>query len=287
MIEIVEVCYVFSGKNLSVDALGICTFEGDVDRLFFVKADIGKGNDNLTILGLGCRIGQQGQVAIAISLLSIHRGEILVAHLHGVAGYCHGQIGGILERSVHLENIVGWGEYHVACAFLVGKNHGLQYVDNLCDIRHLHTVGMTMENVEGERSHKSVAQGILLIEVTGDGTRFFVPPGAPFVNHKIYSMVGVFLIHDSFVLLDDLFYLQTFAECPVVLVVVELDSRTLRTIPTCRGIVVERYAVHAFADAIHQYAGPFVVAVGSTTSDAVEVVAWLVAQVGIEFTEFV
>ena len=37
-------------------------------------------------------------------------------------------------------------------AFLVGENHGLQHIDHLCDVGHLHTVGILMEQTAAFRS---------------------------------------------------------------------------------------------------------------------------------------
>ena len=144
-----------------------------------------------------------------------------------------------------------------------------------------------MEHVEREGCHEGVAECILLIEVSGNGTRLLVPPGAPLIDQQSDMALGVFLVHDGLVLLDDLLDLQTLAEGPVVLVVVEVDGRAFRTVPACAGVVVETDALHAASDLLHQHLRPVVVVVGGTAGDAVEVVVTLVAQVSVELAELV
>ena len=67
--------------------------------------------------------------------------------------------------------------------------------------------------------------------MAADGARLLVPPGAPLVYEQAYLAFRVFLVHDGLVLLDNLLYLKAFAQRPVVLVVVELGGRALRSVP--------------------------------------------------------
>ena len=176
--------------------------------------------------------------------------------------------------------MVGRGEHHVARTHLVGQYHRLQHVDHLCDVGHLHAVGMAVEHVERQGCHEGIAQGVLLIQVPRDGAGLLVPPGAPFVHQQVYLVLRVGLIHDGLVLLDDFLYLQTLGQCPVVLLVVELGGRTLRPRPAGAGVVVERQAVHQLTHALHQHLRPVVVVVGGSGGYLVEAVAVVVAAVG-------
>ena len=152
----------------------------------------------------------------------------------------------------------------MASTFLVGEDHRLEYVDDLCDIRHLHTVGMTMEDIERQGSDESVTQGVLLIEVSGDCPRLFVPPCSPLIDEQSYRILRVFLIHDSLVLLDDFLNLQTLTQSPVVLVGIEIDGRAFRAIPARACVVMQTDSLHAVADILHQHFRPVIVIVAGT-----------------------
>ena len=111
----------------------------------------------------------------------------------------------------------------MTCALLIGEDHRLEHVDHLGDVGHLYTIGVFVEHVQREGCHESIAKGVLLIEVTGNGARLLIPPGAPLINEQTYLAFWISLIHDGLMLLDDLFDLKAFAECPVILIVVEVD----------------------------------------------------------------
>ena len=120
----------------------------------------------------------------------------------------------------------------MARAFLIGENHRLQHVHHLCDVGHFHALGVLVEDVQRERGYEGIAQGILLIEMAGNGAGLFIPPCAPFVDEQVDMAFGVFLIHNGNVLLDHLFNLQALAKGPVVLVVVEIGGRAFRAAPS-------------------------------------------------------
>ena len=80
---------------------------------------------------------------------------------------------------------------------------------------------MTVEHIERKGSHHGVAHGVLLEEVSAVGSWLMVPPCSPFVHQKADVFFRVFFVHDGTVALDHIFYLKAFAQCPVVLVVVE------------------------------------------------------------------
>ena len=68
-----------------------------------------------------------------------------------------------------------------------------------------------MEDIQRQRSHESIAQGILLIQVSADSARLLVPPGTPLINKQTNLSLRVFLVHDSLVFLNHLFNLQAFS----------------------------------------------------------------------------
>ena len=121
-----------------------------------------------------------------------------------------------------------------------------------------------MENVQRECGHESIAKGVLLIEVSGNGAGLFVPPCSPLVNEQSDASLGVFLVHDGLVLLDYFLNLQTFAQRPVVLVVVEVDGRAFRAVPTRAGVIMQTDTLHAVANLFHQHFGPVVIIVACT-----------------------
>ena len=175
----------------------------------------------------------------------------------------------------------------MTCTLLVGKYHRLQHVHHLSDICHFHAVGILMEDVQRQRSHKGITQSILLIKMTADGARFLVPPCAPLINEQSHGILRILLVHDGLVALDNLLNLQALTQCPVILIGIKLRCRTLRTIPTRTGIVMQTDALHAVTNLIHQYLRPLIVVVTGTTTNAIEFVACIVAQIGVELTELV
>ena len=104
----------------------------------------------------------------------------------------------------------------------VGEDHRLEHVYHLGDVCHLDAVGVTVEHIEREGCHESIAHAVLLIEVTLDGSWFLIPPGSPFI----------------YVLLDDILDAKAFAHGPVVVVVAELGSRTLASAPSGYCIIM-------------------------------------------------
>lgn len=68
-----------------------------------------------------------------------------------------------------------------------------------------------MEYIQTERSNKCITHRILLIEVTSYCARLFVPPSTPFINHQPDPFLWIIFIHDSDMLLNDLFNLKTFS----------------------------------------------------------------------------
>ena len=76
---------------------------------------------------------------------------------------------------------------------------------------HLYTVGVLVEHVQAQRSHESVAQGVLLIEVASDSAGLLVPPSTPLIDEQADGVLRILLVHDGLVFFDDLLYLQALA----------------------------------------------------------------------------
>ena len=84
-------------------------------------------------------------------------------------------------RDVHFEDIIGGCKHHFVATC---EHHGLKHVGYLGYIGHLYTVGVTLEYVERQGCDHRVAHGVLLVQVSGIGAWFNVPPCAPFVYEK-------------------------------------------------------------------------------------------------------
>ena len=90
----------------------------------------------------------------------------------------------------------------------LGKDHRLENVHDLSDVSHLETVSVTMEDVERHRCNHSVTHCVLLIEVTWVCTWLNVEPCSPLVEEKVDLTLWIVCVHDSLVVLDNLFNLN-------------------------------------------------------------------------------
>ena len=180
-------------------------------------------------------------------------------------------------HAVHLEDVVRGRQHHPV---VLRQNHGLEDINYLGDVGHLQAVGIFMKNVERKGSHEGIAQGVLLIEVAGNGTRLLVPPCAPFVQNQRNLLLGVVTVHDGTMLLDDIFHLATLAQRPVIVLVGKLRGRALAAAPACHRVVMQRKSLHASAHAVHEDVGPVVVVVAGTAGYLEQAVAVVVAAVG-------
>ena len=170
---------------------------------------------------------------------------------------------GFLEAFVHVEDVVGGCEHHVSPVFLVSQYHGLEHIDHLGDVGHAHAVCIFVEHVEHQGGHHSIAQAVLLVEVSGHGAWLLVPPGAPFVNHEANAFLGVGLVHNLAVLAYDVLDVEAFFQGQVVFFIAE--SRGLALVPpVLDGVVVDADGVHPVADGFHEHAGPVVVVVAGS-----------------------
>ena len=66
----------------------------------------------------------------------------------------------ILMDFVQIKYMIAWGFHHL---FAICQNHRLQDVDGLCDICHVHSLGMFMENIQGDRCDHGITDRILLV----------------------------------------------------------------------------------------------------------------------------
>ena len=137
-----------------------------------------------------------------------------------------------------------------------------------------------MENVEVKGGNDGITHCILLIEMARVGAWFNLVPGSPLVEEKAHGVLRVNLIHDVDMLLEHFLDLDGLGEDVVVILVAEVQGRTL-AVPVDYGIVVEGESCHTLAgELLHQHLGPVVVIVGSAARDLVEAVAAEVAKIG-------
>ena len=199
--EVVVVADLLAGKDISADALGIGTFEIQLHFLCLVKTGVGERNNDASVFLLGSRSRDHWHFLVH-SLV-----HLVACDIDGIFLHVDRKVGGILEAAVHLEDIIGRGEHHVTCSNGIREDHRLKHIDDLCDVSHLDAVGVALEDIERESSNHGIAHGVLLIEMAADRAGFLIPPGTPFVYEQTDMLVGIFLIHDSTVLLDDILYL--------------------------------------------------------------------------------
>ena len=88
---------------------------------------------------------------------------VITTYVYGWNIQVKRQIGSFLEALIHSEYVVRGSKHHVTSSFSICKNHGLEHINHLRDIGHLHTITMTMEQIKGECGHESVTHGILLV----------------------------------------------------------------------------------------------------------------------------
>ena len=102
--------------------------------------------------------------------------------------------------TIHMEYMIGRCLDHLLA---VGQHDRLEYIDELCDACHLHTVGMFVEDVECHTCHKCITHGVLLIQKSRVGSRLYVRPDSPLVNDQTDLFVRIVLIHNRTVAVDE------------------------------------------------------------------------------------
>ncbi len=91
------------------------------------------------------------------------------------------------------------------------EDHGLQYIDNLCDVGHFHRSVYLWKTCRGKSGHESVAHRVLLEQMAGDRTGFHIPPSAHSSTMRAIFFLRVVFIHDSDMLFNDILYLKAFS----------------------------------------------------------------------------
>ena len=164
----------------------------------------------------------------------------------------------------HLEYIVGRGLDHLRA---VGQDDRLQYIDKLCDIRHLHAVRMLVEDVEVDTCYECVTHRILLIQKSRICARLYRKPGAPLIDNQAYLLLRIILIHDRTVTVDQCLHIQCLRKSLVPCLLVEV-GRTALDLPSLRMcIIMKRKSIHesmelrlAVTEAgLHHTLGPLIV----------------------------
>ena len=141
----------------------------------------------------------------------------------------------------HLEYIVCRGLDHLV-AF--SKDNCLKNVYELCDVGHLYTLAVLIEDIEVDACDERVTDSVLLVKEARIGAFLNVIPCTPFVDHKTDPAVRVISVHDGGMLLDEFLHGESFRERHIPLFVVEFSGRTL-VIPVVREcVIVECEAVH-------------------------------------------
>ena len=177
---------------------------------------------------------------------------------------------------IHLEHIVSRSQHHLV---FFGQNHRLQYIYHLSNVGHFNSVGIFMEDIQTQRSHEGIAQGILLVKMTADSTRFFIPPGSPFVYHQANLLFRVIFVHNGNVTLEHIFNFAAFSHRPIIIFVVELRSRTFASTPSKHSIIVQRKSVHAMTYVFHQHFSPVIVIIAGTAGNLEQAVAIVVTAI--------
>ena len=136
----------------------------------------------------------------------------------------------------HIKDIVGWCEDNF---FSLGKNHRLQHIDGLSDVRHPNTVAVIVEDIQIARRGHRIAHGVLLIQERRIGSRFNSVPCSPFIHNQRNFFVWVSFIHDGAMPGKIFIHLQSILENIEPFALIEVGC----SFPVAEGIVVQRESV--------------------------------------------
>ena len=198
------------------------------------------------------------------------------------------QLAGVLMVLIHLEDVVGGGQQHPVP---LSEDHGLQYVHQLGNVGHHHSVAVVIEDVQAHGGHQRVPHGVLLVEEAWIGPRLHVEPGAPLVHDQPHLPVSLVVADDPGVVLHQLLHAQGLPQSGEVFRPAEIQGAALMLPHVGDGVVVEAHRVHKSAGDFHQHAGPVVIVRVGPGGDPVglagfiigaEVGGVLAAQVGVE-----
>ena len=87
----------------------------------------------------------------------------------------------ILMDGKHLEDMIRRGQDHPV---ILGQDDRLQHIDQLGDIGHPDTVAVVVEQIQVDRRHDGIADGVLLIKKTRIGARLDIIPGSPLIDDQ-------------------------------------------------------------------------------------------------------
>ena len=101
---------------------------------------------------------------------------------------------------IQIEHVVGRCQHHLLAA---RQDHRLQHIDHLCDVCHVHALGVALENIQREPCDYRITQCVLLIEIRRL-LRVLGPPGTPFAEGQRDSLLRIVLVEDCGVALNHL-----------------------------------------------------------------------------------
>ena len=175
---------------------------------------------------------------------------------------------------VQVKHIVGRGQDHLS---LLGEDDGLQHVDRLGDVGHVHPIAVLVEDIQRNGGDHRVAHGVLLVEEAGIRAGLHLKPGAPLVHDQADALVGVVLVHDRGVVRYQLVHPGGDRQGFNVIVLREFRGPVL-VLPAARnGVEVQAQAVHAERGVLHHDLGPVGVPAVGTAGDLVQLVASVLA----------
>ena len=154
--------------------------------------------------------------------------------------------------------MVGGCQHH---ARTIGQRNGLQYIDRLRQVSHMHAVAMLVENIEGDPGHQCIAQRVLLIKETRIATGLHVIPSAPFIYDQANLFVRIKAIHDRSMIHDDLVHDRGFFQRGKPFFFIEFGGRAFLGPIVRNGVVVQAEAMHIAGCLAHQHFCPRQVAI--------------------------
>jgi alkylated DNA nucleotide flippase Atl1 len=149
MTKVVIVSDLLSREQGSRDLLTFEAVKSYLHGLRLVKLRVDEGDDYTAILLLGSGNGERGHLARPHPIHQRLGGERVTRDRGG-------KIGGLLKVTVHLEDMIGRREHHVALPDGICENHALQHVNDLCDVDNADAVSMTLKDVERQGCHHGV-----------------------------------------------------------------------------------------------------------------------------------
>ena len=148
---------------------------------------------------------------------------------------------------------------------------------------------MTVEDVERDGGHQSVAHGVLLIEEAGVRAGFHVVPGAPLVDDQTDAAFRIVAAHDSEMVFNQFIHPQCVAQRRPVFGLLKTGGRAF-VVPGERagtGIIVQADGVGIFAGNRHDLVRPLIVVHIRAAGNLEDLVVAVVAHVGCVTAELI